>query len=69
MLDKLFESIIAFDKSINVDDIIIGDKNAIALTRILGYGPEYKIKVPTIDGKRRIINWFIKSKNKRSWFR
>ena len=47
VLDKLFESIIA-DKSINVDDIIIGDKNAIVLaTRILGYGPEYKVKVPT----------------------
>tara|TARA_B100002019_G_scaffold261719_1_gene248675 strand:+ start:928 stop:1689 length:762 start_codon:yes stop_codon:yes gene_type:complete len=54
VLDKLFESIIA-DKSINVDDIIIGDKNAIVLaTRILGYGPEYKIKVPTIDGQSEL---------------
>ena len=51
VLDKLFESIIA-DKKINIDDIIIGDKNAIVLaTRILGYGPEYKIQVPSIEGQ------------------
>ena len=32
-------------KSIDVDDIIIGDKNAIVLaTRILGYGADYKIE-------------------------
>ena len=55
VLDKLFESIIA-DKSINVDDIIIGDKNAIVLaTRILGYGPEYKVNVPTIDGQSELV--------------
>ena len=46
VLDKLFESIIA-DKTLNIDDIVIGDKNAIVLaTRILGYGPEYKVQVP-----------------------
>ena len=45
VIDKLFESIIV-DKSVNVDDIILGDKNAILLaTRILGYGPEYKIEI------------------------
>ena len=55
VLDKLFESIIA-DKSINIDDIIIGDKNAIVLaTRILGYGPEYKVNVPTIDGQSELV--------------
>jgi hypothetical protein len=44
VIDKLFESIIV-DKSINVDDIIIGDKNAIILaTRVLGYGPDYPIQ-------------------------
>ena len=54
VLDKLFESIIA-DKKINIDDITIGDKNAIVLaTRILGYGPEYKIQVPTIDGSTEL---------------
>ena len=42
VLDKLFES-------------IIGDKNAIVLaTRILGYGPEYKIQVPSIEGQTEI---------------
>lgn len=45
VLDKLFESIIV-DKKINIDDIIIGDKNAIMLAaRILGYGPDYEIQV------------------------
>lgn len=45
VLDKLFESIIA-DSKVNPDDIILGDKNAIMLaTRILGYGPEYKIQI------------------------
>ena len=54
VLDKLLESIIA-DKKINIDDIIIGDKNAIVLaTRILGYGPEYKIQVPSIEGQTEI---------------
>ena len=54
VLDKLFESIIA-DKSIDVNDIIIGDKNAIVLaTRILGYWPEYKIQVPSIEGQTEI---------------
>jgi hypothetical protein len=43
VLDKLFESIIV-DKSINSNDIIIGDKNAIVLaTRMLGYGADYKL--------------------------
>ena len=36
----LFESIIVDD--VNIDDITIGDKNAIILaTRVLGYGAEY----------------------------
>ena len=44
VLDKLFESIIV-DKSINPNDIIIGDKNAIVLaTRLLGYGSEYTMR-------------------------
>lgn len=42
VLDKLFESIVVDD--VNVNDIIIGDKNAIVLaTRLLGYGAEYKM--------------------------
>lgn len=43
VLDKLFESIIV--ENVDVNDIIIGDKNAIILaTRLLGYGSEYNIK-------------------------
>ena len=50
-LDKLFESIIA-DKSINIDDMIIGDKNAIVLaTRILGYGADYVVTMQNEYGE------------------
>lgn len=43
VLDKLFESIIV--DNVNIDDIIIGDKNAIILaTRMLGYGADYPVK-------------------------
>jgi len=56
VLDKLFESIIV-DKSINVDDILIGDKNAIMLaTRILGYGPQYKIQIEGELGEKNEIS-------------
>ena len=56
VLDKLFESIIA-DKSINVDDIIIGDKNAIVLaTRILGYGADYKIEFTNDEDEKEQIS-------------
>ena len=50
VLDMLFESIIA-DSSINPDDILIGDKNAIVLaTRVLGYGAQYNVELPSEDG-------------------
>lgn len=40
VLDKLFESILIDD--VNINDIAVGDKNAILLaTRLLGYGPDY----------------------------
>jgi hypothetical protein len=55
VLDKLFESIIV-DSSINPDDIILGDKNAIMLaTRILGYGPEYQIEMEDEYGDKKKI--------------
>ncbi len=42
VLDKLFESVVV--DSVNINDISIGDKNAIILaTRLLGYGPEYNV--------------------------
>jgi len=52
VLDKLFESIIV-DKKVNVDDILIGDKNAIMLAaRILGYGPEYQVEIENELGEK-----------------
>jgi hypothetical protein len=45
VLDKLLESIIV-DSSININDLLIGDKNAILVaTRVLAYGAEYKVTV------------------------
>jgi len=42
VLDKLFESVIVDD--VNINDILVGDKNAIILaTRLLGYGADYNI--------------------------
>jgi hypothetical protein len=56
VLDKLFESIIV-DKDINIDDIILGDKNAIMLaTRILGYGPEYKIEITNDSDEKEAVS-------------
>lgn len=55
VLDKLFESIIV-DKGVNVDDILIGDKNAIMLaTRILGYGKDYVIETEDEMGEKESI--------------
>ena len=45
VLDKLLETLIV-DKSINLDDILIGDKNAIIVgARILAYGKDYEVEV------------------------
>jgi len=44
VIDKLLESLIV-DKSIKLDDMLIGDKNAIMLAaRILGYGKDYEFE-------------------------
>jgi len=44
-LDKLLESIVV-ESGVNVNDILIGDKNAILVTsRILAFGPDYEITV------------------------
>ena len=43
-IKKLVESCIV-DKSINVDDLLLGDRNALMVAiRITGYGSEYKVK-------------------------
>jgi hypothetical protein len=45
VLDKLLESIIV-DSSVNINDLLIGDKNAIFVaSRILAYGPEYDVVI------------------------
>jgi len=56
VLDKLFEAIIV-DKKVNPDDILLGDKNAIMLaTRILGYGPEYKVEIVLDNGDKEEVS-------------
>jgi hypothetical protein len=49
VVEKLLESLI-IDKSIKVDDLLIGDKNAVLIaSRILAYGKEYEVEV---DGRK-----------------
>lgn len=53
VLDKLLSSLI-INKDINIDDLYVGDKNALFVAaRILGYGKEYKV---TIAGKEEVID-------------
>ena len=48
-IDKLLESIIANPK-IKLDDILLGDKNAIMIgARVLGYGKDYEITITDPD--------------------
>ncbi len=45
VLEKLLQSVI-INKDIKIDDLIVGDKNALLIaTRILGYGKDYEIVV------------------------
>ena len=49
VLDKLLKSLLINDK-INIDDLIIGDKNALLIaSRVLGYGKDYKIIVKDLE--------------------
>ena len=44
VVEKLIEALIV-DKSINADELLVGDKNAVLIAaRILGYGKEYSIE-------------------------
>jgi len=53
VIDKLLQSLIV-DKTININDLIIGDKNAIMVAaRILGYGKDYEF---TYDGEEQIAD-------------
>jgi len=45
VVEKLLESLI-IDKSIKIDDLLIGDKNSILIaSRILAYGKEYEVEI------------------------
>jgi len=45
VIDRFVQSVL-LDKSINVQDLLLGDKNAIIIAaRITGYGPEYKVDI------------------------
>ncbi len=51
VLDKLIESLIV--SKINVNDIIIGDKNALLIaSRVLGYGKDYTFRAYNSDTKQ-----------------
>jgi hypothetical protein len=54
VMDKLLESLVV---DVPLDDIIIGDKNAIFLAaRVLGYGPQYDVEVtdPFSGNKQKV---------------
>ncbi len=49
VIDKLLESLIV-DKSVKLDDMLIGDKNAIMVAaRVLGYGKDYQFEYDGIE--------------------
>jgi len=53
VLDKLLNSLVV-DKKINIDDLIVGDKNALLIAaRVLGYGKDYEI---TVKGESHTID-------------
>ena len=48
VLDRLFQSLIIGNgegEPIKYVDLVTGDKNAIMISRVLGYGKEYKVEV------------------------
>jgi hypothetical protein len=53
-LDKLLESIIV-EPGVNINDLVIGDKNAILITsRILAFGPEYNVTITDPEEKEPV---------------
>ena len=53
VIDKLLESLVV-DKSVKLDDMLIGDKNAIMVSaRILGYGKDYQFNY---DGEEQSVD-------------
>jgi hypothetical protein len=76
VLDKLLQSLIV-DKSINYDDLLVGDKNAVLIaSRVLGYGPEYsfeyngktyEVNLAQLDAKPIDESLFTRGKNEFSY--
>ncbi len=72
VLDKLLRSLVV-TKDVNIDDLVIGDKNAILIaSRLLGYGAEYKftyggeehlVDLNELDNKPIDESKFVKGKN------
>jgi hypothetical protein len=53
VIDKLLQSLIV-DKTININDLLIGDKNAIMVAaRVLGYGKDYEFEY---DGEEQNVD-------------
>ena len=54
VITRLLESVIA-DPKVKLDDMLIGDKNAIMVgTRILGYGKDYGVTLTDPDTQERV---------------
>ena len=57
-IDKLLNSLIV-TKNVNVDDLLLGDKNAIMVAaRVLAYGPEYTCAVNNPNNNESITHTF-----------
>ena len=53
VIDKLLESLV-IDKKININDMLVGDKNAIMVaSRVLGYGKDYEF---AYDGEEQSVD-------------
>ena len=53
VIDKLLESLV-IDKKININDMLVGDKNAIMVaSRVLGYGKDYEFMY---DGEEQSVD-------------
>jgi hypothetical protein len=53
-LDKLLESVVV-EPGVNINDLIIGDKNAILVTsRMLAFGPEYDVTITDPNEKEQV---------------
>ena len=76
VIDKLLEALIV-DKSINLDDMLLGDKNAIMVaSRVLAYGKDYEftydgvehsVDLSTLDPVKIDFDKFEKGKNEFSF--